>query len=295
MKNQASASAILRALLAAGLLLSLATCAPAPVYPAPTAGGPPALVLVNGILIDGTGADPRPDAVLVIQGEKIAAVGTRSEVAVPPGAKVVDLQGSTILPGFINAHVHDAFDAGRLSAWAAAGVTTVRDEGFFSSQLAAQYLEQKRTSLKAPELARLVSAGQMMTVSGGYGSLYVTSPGDAAQKVNDQLDQGADLIKLSLEDGYAGRSGLPKLSPQELAAIVSAAHERGRLVSAHVTQAGYLKMVVEAGVDDAAHMVYDEYSAGPVRAHGAGGYLPRADPHRPGSVRFPRVEPAQSP
>ncbi|HWT82586.1 MAG TPA: amidohydrolase family protein, partial [Candidatus Methylomirabilis sp.] len=132
----------------------------------------------------------------------------------------------------------------------------------FSSLGAANYGEIKSASLKTPELARLVSGGQMITVPGGYGSLFVTSPEDAAQKVDAELDQGADLIKLSLEDGYAGRSGLPKLSPEELAAVISAAHKRGKLVSAHVTQGNYMQMAVDAGVDDAAHMIYDGFPPG---------------------------------
>jgi imidazolonepropionase-like amidohydrolase len=67
-----------------------------------------------------------------------------------------------------------------------------------------------------------------------------------------------DLIKISMEDGYAGRSGLPKLTDEEIAAIISSAHERGTLVSGHITQAEYLKILVEAGVDDIAHVPYDE-------------------------------------
>lgn len=262
MKSWGLQRQVLHSLLAAGLLFPLAACAPAPAVITPAENGLPALVLVNGVIIDGTGAAPQLDAVLVIQGEKITALGPRSRVALPQKSKVVDLQGSTILPGFINAHVHDAFDADRLKAWAAAGVTTVRDEGAFFSLQTARYRETKSASLKDPALARLVSAGQMITVPGGYGSLQVTSPEDAAQKVADELDQGADLVKLALEDGYAGRSGLPKLSSEELAAVISTAHKRGKLVSAHVTQGVYLQAAVEAGIDDAAHMVYNDFPPG---------------------------------
>jgi imidazolonepropionase-like amidohydrolase len=97
----------------------------------------------------------------------------------------------------------------------------------------------------------------MLTVPGGYGALEVTSPEDARQKVFEELALGVDLIKISMEDGYAGQTGLPKLTDAEIAAIISAAHERGALVSGHITQTKYLKILVEAGVDDIAHIPYD--------------------------------------
>ncbi|NTU75939.1 MAG: hypothetical protein HGA86_07440, partial [Anaerolineaceae bacterium] len=89
----------------------------------------PSLALVNGTLIDGTGSEPVPDAVVLIRDGKILAAGPGAEVAVPDGFEIVDLQGGTILPGFINAHVHGAYDLEKLETWASEGVTTVRDLG----------------------------------------------------------------------------------------------------------------------------------------------------------------------
>ena len=215
------------------------------------------LVLVNGTLIDGTGSDPISNAVLVIQGERIVAVGSKEDIKIPRTAKVIDLEGATILPGFINAHVHFAFDEQNLEKWAYGGVTTVRDEGIISSGELEKLMKWRDESNQNPQHARLISAGYMLTVPSGYGDLFVTSPDEARQKVLEELDAGVDLIKISMEDGYAGRSGLPKLSDEEIAAILSAAHERGRLVSGHVTQAEYLKILVEAGVDDIGHVPYD--------------------------------------
>jgi len=216
------------------------------------------LVLVNGTLIDGTGSAPISDAVLVIQGERILAVGSKEDVQIPRGAKVTDLEGATILPGFINAHVHFAmFNEQNLKAWAYGGVTTVRDEAIISSRKLEELMLLRDTASSDPQVARVISAGYMMTVPNGYGGLFVTSPDDARQKVFEELNAGVDLIKISMEDGYAGRSNLPKLTGDEIAAILSAAHERGTLVSGHVTQAEYLKILVEAGVDDIAHVPYD--------------------------------------
>jgi imidazolonepropionase-like amidohydrolase len=218
---------------------------------------PDALVLVNGTLIDGTGSDPIADAVLIIQGDRILKVGLKEEVKIPRGTNVIDLEGATILPGFINAHVHFAFDEEKLKAWADGGVTTVRDEGIVSSKTLDNLMKWRDEINQNPVYARLISAGYMMSVPGGYGELSVTSPDDAQQQVFKELDAGVDLIKISMEDGYAGRSGLPKLTAEEISAIISAAHERGTLVSGHITQAEYLEILVEAGVDDIAHIPYD--------------------------------------
>ncbi len=223
------------------------------------------LALVNGTLIDGTGAAPIPDAVVLVAGDRILAAGSGETVNVPGSALVIDLEGATILPAFINAHVHFAFNKDNLQAWAFGGVTTVRDEGIiggsgYSSALA-QPLSNRmafRTDVnKDPKYARLISNGYMITVSGGYGEMFIMDPSDARQAVSDELSAGVDGIKVSLEDGYAGVHGLPKLSPMELAAIVDAAHARGMPVSGHITQGAYLQPMLEAGVDDIAHLPYD--------------------------------------
>ncbi len=237
--------------------LLLAGCA-TPIATATDAPQPDIVALVNGTLIDGAGSEPVPDAVLLIQGERILAVGARKTLKIPRGANVIDVAGATILPGFINAHVHFAFDEQNLQKWAYGGVTTVRDEGIISSAASlGDYLARRDKFNQDPHNARLVSAGSMMTVPNGYGNLFVTSPEDARQKVFEELDAGTDLIKISMEDGYAGRSGLPKLTDEEIAAILSAAHEHGKRVSGHITQAKYMEILVKAGVDDIAHNAYD--------------------------------------
>ena len=219
---------------------------------------PDIIVLVNGTLIDGSGSEPLPDVVVVIEGDLIIAVGAPSKINIPAGARTIDVSGAFILPGFINAHVHDAFDKERLEAWAKAGVTTVRDEGLLlTSSLLGNRLTWRDQLSSDPRYARLVSAGSMISPPDGYGQLSVKSPENAREKVQDEISAGVDLIKISMESGYAGRSGLPLLSDEELAAIIATAHAQGLLVSAHVTQATYLGNLIEAGVDDMAHIPYD--------------------------------------
>jgi imidazolonepropionase-like amidohydrolase len=216
------------------------------------------LVLTHGTLIDGTGSEPIPNATLVINGSRIVAVEPAGELSIPPGVEVIDLAGAYVLPGFINAHVHDAYAADRLTAWAQAGVTTVRDEGILSGPGQLEQLLTLRDRLALnPQYARLVSSGYMLSVPGGYGHLDVASPDDASLQVAMELDAGTDLIKLALESGYAGVTDLPNFTQRELEAIVTTAHQRGALVSAHITQAKFLRRLIDAGVDDLAHIPND--------------------------------------
>src|SRR5512137_1237349 len=116
------------------LLFGLVFCSATP----PGVDVPPGakLALINGTLIDGTGAAAVRNAVLAIGMDgKIVAVGRRGDAPIPAETTVIDVEGATILPGFINAHVHDAYSVANLEAWAAAGVTTVRDEAINSQDV----------------------------------------------------------------------------------------------------------------------------------------------------------------
>ncbi len=239
-------------------------------HASPTGVTAATLALVDGTLIDGTGAPAISDAVVLIAGERILAAGPADRVRVPAGVETVDLDGATILPGFINAHVHYAFDRANLRAWARGGVTTVRDESASTVQVAG--LGAFRAEVVAdPANARLVSAGTMLAVPGGYGYLYVSSPAEARTAVLAEIGYGADAIKVALEDGYAGTHGLPKLTPDELKAIVETAHEAGLPVSGHITQAANFQPMLDAGVDDIAHLPYDPISTESLRRMIAGG------------------------
>jgi len=216
--------------------------------------GPP-IALVGGTLIDGTGAAPIPGAALVIRGHCIAAVGPRGQVSLPADAQIVELDGATLLPGLIDAHVHNAYLARNLQTWAQAGVTTVRDLG---APLGFPYFEKRDQLAADPRNARVLSAGPLVTVPDGYpivpngfASLTVTSPEDARAKIAELADAGADVIKITFS------SSLPTLSPEEAAAIVQTAHERGVPVTAHATNPRELKRALDAGVDDVAHVSGD--------------------------------------
>ena len=227
-------------------------------------GADATLSLVNGLLIDGTGADAITDGAVVIRNERIVAAGPRTQIEIPSNANIIDVQGRTILPGFINAHVHAAYGEVPLKAWAQGGVTTVRDLGTFVPYSAERF--KTRNALRAiPKCARLVAVGSFINVEGGYPNAYwgghpvtVTSPEEARQAVNRLIDDGADVIKTAMESGYAfGQSGWPLLSPKEATVLVETAHKRGKPVTAHVTSAHDLGRALDAGVDEIAHMVVD--------------------------------------
>ena len=220
---------------------------------------PGSCLVLLATVIDGTSAAALPDAVVVILGERIIAVGPRDELSIPAQVQAIELSGATILPGFINAHVHNAYKEQNLRWWAQEGVTTVRDLG---ERLGFPYFSTRDRLRADPQNAWLISDGPLVTVPRGYPiagnsfpSLTVTSPEDAREKVVRLIDDGAELIKITLTSG-----GAPSLSAAEAAAIVETAHERGVPVSAHATTARDVQRALDAGVDDVAHLATDQAS-----------------------------------
>jgi len=220
------------------------------------------LALVGGLLIDGTGRDPIADATVLIEDGRIVAVGPGEETQVPAGATVVDVGGGAILPGFINAHVHDAFDADKLQAWARSGVTTVCDLGVIGrwTNLSLRVFEERDTLNAEARNARLVAAGPLVTTVAGYGGYAVRSPEDARQKVAGLIAGGADLIKIAIEDDLQNRKW-PMLTLEEIEAIVETAHAAGLRVVAHISRSEHIGMALDAGVDSVAHGAVDTVSA----------------------------------
>jgi imidazolonepropionase-like amidohydrolase len=217
--------------------------------------------LIGGRLIDGSGADPVDDAAVVIRGSRILYAGPRTAVELPSTAELLDVSGLTILPGFFNAHVHRALSTRSLEAWAKAGVTTVRDLGSDPTSL----LAFRENHPPEPGHARLVAAGPLITVPGGYpivpfGSRaisVVTSVANCRETAEALLDGGADLLKLALETGTVFERSIPVLSLEEARMLVRVAHGRGTVASAHITSATDLALALDAGVDDLAHMAVD--------------------------------------
>lgn len=215
----------------------------------------PATALVNLRFYDGESDKPVEKGAIVIRGKTIVAAGEASRVAIPEDASIVDLGGATVLPGFINAHVHHGYVESNLRAWARAGVTTVRDlanlEGDWREGIA--WRDARKDT---PELARLLIVGPGLKVPNGYGTYAVTSAEETARVVNELADRGVNAIKLTFEDGYGGRRQ-PKMTEEEYREAVRVAHERGLKVVGHVTSSDNLALLVTMGVDQVAHMPYE--------------------------------------
>jgi imidazolonepropionase-like amidohydrolase len=217
------------------------------------------VVLRGGLLIDGNGSEPVEDVAIVIQGDRIAWVGPSRGLTLEVEAKVIDLDGAAILPGFINTHVHHGFNRDNLREWAAGGVTTVRDLG---TRLESDLFSVRDKLNEDDTLARLVAAGPMVTVPDGYptvpwGSVSgypVASVEGAREGAEAILDAGADLIKIALERGDVFGREIPVLTEGMVSENVTVAHGRGTVVSAHITAARDVELALRAGIDDIAHM-----------------------------------------
>jgi len=213
------------------------------------------LVITGGLLIDGTGSLPDEDVVVVVLNGRIAEIGPKTKVKIPDDSKVIDVNGGTVLPGFINAHVHRAYNPHQLQAWAESGVTTVRDLAAYPPF---SFYETRNNLNKDPKNARLVAAGPQMTagfVPRGYpSSVFVYTVEQARAESERILREGADLLKIMLESNW----GNQVMSEEVARAIVETAHRQGKKVSAHISLSRDIVTAVNVGVDDLAHMALDK-------------------------------------
>ncbi len=278
---------------AAGLLL--AALAAAHVAARVAAETPAAIVVVKAArLIDGRGGAPLSPAMVRIEGDRIADVGSR--LALPPGTRLIDLGDATLLPGLIDLHTHltDKFGVhweqalvsttpGQAALWGAAnaratlmaGFTTCRDMGptwpYVDVDLR-NVIEQG--GVPGP---RLTVAGNYVSSTGGAGdarqfSIYVDvpivrnladGPEEVTRAVRTNLKNGADFIKI-LATGAVLSRGIPPASQQysdaEIQAAVTEARRWGRPVAAHAHGADGIKAAIRAGVRTVDHgsMLDDE-------------------------------------
>ena len=240
---------------------------------------------VGARVFDATGRDPIPDAVVLVDGDRISAVGTRSDVPVPAGARIVDLSGKWVVPGLIDPHIHffqsgglytrpDIVDLrhaqpyatevgqikGRLEEtfrrYLASGITSVVDMGgpFWNFEVR----KRARRSALAPRVA--VAGPLVSTLArprldvGDPPIIRVADPEEARALVRRQLEHGPDLIKIWF-------IVTPDLGVEKTIDIVRAtideAHGAGVRVAVHATQLETARQAVEAGADILVHSVDD--------------------------------------
>ncbi len=263
-----------------------------------------ATVIRASRLIDGTGAPPIDDAAIVITGDSITAVGTASTVTVPPGARVIDLKGYTLLPGLMDCHTHitgmpgDGGDTSELKetddqrtiygvvngrTTLEAGFTTIRNVGGGGYGTVALRDSINRGLIVGP---RIYTAAKSLGMTGGHGDINgwsadIALPGtaeivdgvEALQKaVRLQIKFGADLIKVVASGGILSVGDSPndqQYSFEELKAVVDEAARSGRKVAAHAHGAAGIKNAVRAGVASIEHgSLIDDEAIQLMKEHG---------------------------
>lgn len=224
------------------------------------------VAMVGGTLIDGFGSTPIRNSVVLIEGERIKAVGQVGSLAVPVGAEIISTEGMSVLPGLWDMHVHtmlnghpdyDHWDKTYVNRLASeimpasakqllmAGVTSARDLG---APLEASI--SVRNAINKGELlgATLYVSGPFIQHTPYPGTDFfrwgVTGVDDARAKVNRLADAGVDVIKLIDQDD---------MQEAEVAAVVDQAHKRGLPVVEHSHRPNEIRLGMKYGVDNFEH------------------------------------------
>ena len=263
------------------------------------APAPKVLALKAAHLLDvRTGLTVR-DAVVLIQNDRITAVG--SKLAIPAGAQLIDLGEQTLVPGLIDSHTHltsDPENVGYASVALSiprqtligaknalktlkAGFTTVRDvgsEGYTDVGL--------RDAIDAGDVPgpRIIASGNALGITGGHCDDTMHAPqyrivGDGVadgvdavmRKTREVIKYGAGVIKICATGGVLSFGDDPRASQytfDEMKAIVGEAHRLGRKVAAHAHGGDGIRMAVLAGVDSIDHGSYiDDEGIAIMKAH----------------------------
>jgi imidazolonepropionase-like amidohydrolase len=241
----------------------------------------PAVVVRRVAVIDGTGADPRPDQWVLIEDGRIAASGPEPLPASHPAAagRVTEIDGSghSLLPGLINCHVHLCNDGSadtvgqvrddtvpiatlkavkNLGIALSSGVTTVRDCG------AADGVAIELARAVADGLItgpRILAAGRVITMTGGHGHFIgreADGPDAVRRATRTELKAGADFIKAMATGGVLTPGVEPDhggLAEDELFWVARTAHSAGRRTACHAIGGQGIKNALRAGIDSIEH------------------------------------------
>ena len=276
----------MRTLLALALPSLLA--AQAPTNPTKGSG---TVALKAARVIDGTGAAPIQNGVVVVTDDRIVSVGAAGAVTIPAGARTVDLGNATLLPGFIDAHTHvigralgdpDANDQGvrDVDSFAAilgvvnvrntllAGFTSIRNLGAVNFDDIAMRKAINEGWVIGP---RMQTAAHAIGITGGhcdengykpglmdgdFKSGIADGPEQIRAAVRYQAKYGADVIKTCATGGVLSEGdavGVPQYTYEELKALVDEATKLERKVAAHAHGTEGIKIAVRAGVSSIEH------------------------------------------
>ena len=238
--------------LAAALLLS-ASPATAQDFQELVAVNGPVIALTHVKLIDGLGTPALEDQTILIEDDRITAVGPSGTVRIPAGAEVLDLTGHTVIPGLIGLHNHSYYTGGRGRAaqlsfsgsrlYLASGVTTIRTTG-------------ARAPYEELNLRREIEAGRVVGPT-----MFTTGPyltGEQGSLTMARLkgpDQARRVVRYWAEEGVSWFKAYTWISRAELGAVIDEAHRHGVKVTAHLCSVGYQEAVA-LGIDNLEHGLF---------------------------------------
>lgn len=218
-------------------------------------------------------------ASVLVEGNRIAKIASKN-FKIPKGCRRISLKGGTLLPGFIDAHVHLCLDgspdpmtallnapqvvstlkaANFARETLMAGVTTIRDMG--AKDGIDFGLRQAIRSGLVPGPRMLVS-GQPICMTGGHGwqmGREANGPEEVRKAAREQIKAGADIVKLMATGGVltpAVEPGSEQLTEAELRAGVEEAHKAGKKTATHAMGKKGILNALRAGIDSIEHGVY---------------------------------------
>ena len=235
----------------------------------------PVLVVRPGWVLEVETGEKHVGWAVRAEGDRIAAVGPASSVAVPAGARVIELPGATLLPGMIDAHVHLTWDDGKSEATREAakktleaGFTTVRSCGAPEGADLVLRDAIDRGEIVGP---RVIAAGAPLGFAGGVcaqvfpGSGVFSTAEQALAHVRKLAAAGASWVKICAGGGVVpgpDDETAVEVAPEMLTAIVAEAHKLGLKVAAHAQGPAAVTAAARAGVDSVEHgALLDEAAA----------------------------------
>ena len=208
-------------------------------------------------VIPGDGGAVIEDAVFLVENGRFTAVGPRSEVEVPGGATRVDLTGRTVMPALVNAHIHLSSEREerieQLQHMAYYGAGTVASLGLDEGTIGYDMRDEL-----VPDGARAVTAGRGITSPEPGRSevpYWVTTEEEARAAVQELAEQGADLVKIWVDDRNGQYERLP---PELYEPVIDEAHRHDLRVAAHIFRLEDAKGLLRAGLDAFAHGIRDQ-------------------------------------
>lgn len=236
------------------------------------------LVFVDGRVVVGDGRVLEHASVLV-EGDRITRVAGNG-FATPVGSRRIPLEGGTLLPGFIDAHVHVCLDAGpdpmtsclktptALSALKAAdfarstlmaGVTSIRDMGGRDGVDVGLRQAIRTGIVRGP---RMLVSGAPICMTGGHGwqiGCEADGPDGVRRAARTQIKAGVDIVKLMATGGVLTpgvEPGSEQLTEDELRAGVEEAHKAGKRTATHAMGARGILNALRAGIDSIEHGIF---------------------------------------